>query len=99
VVSILSGKLYGSLLSITNVRQDPYFPHGVVDLRYVISCDPVDDKGIRLRTNQKVIKLATESVPSRDEWVKAIRRVIFKAQNMGDSVKVCPHDKPFGEWC
>lgn len=68
--------------------QDPYFPHGVVDLRYVISCDPVDDKGIRLRTNQKVIKLSTDSVVSRDEWVKAIRRVIFKAQNMGDSVKV-----------
>jgi sterol 3beta-glucosyltransferase len=27
-------------------------------------------------------------VPSREEWVKAIRKVIFKAQNMGDSVKI-----------
>jgi hypothetical protein len=33
--------------------------------------------------------LSADSVPSREEWVKAIRKVIFKAQNMGDSVKVC----------
>lgn len=68
--------------------QDPYFPHGVVDLRYVMSCEPSGDKDIRLRTNQKSIKLAADSLPSRDEWVKAIRKVMFKAQNMGDSVKV-----------
>lgn len=68
--------------------KDPYFPHGVIDLRYVISCEPIGDKDIRLRTNQKLIKLSTDSVPSRDEWVKAIRKIMFKAQNMGDSVKV-----------
>lgn len=59
-----------------------------MDLRYAISCDSVNEKGIRLRTNQKTITLSTDSVPSREEWVKAIRRVIFKAQNMGDSVKI-----------
>jgi hypothetical protein len=68
--------------------QDPYFPHGIVDLRYAISCDPINEKGIRLRTNQKTISLSADSVPSREEWVKAIRKVIFKAQNMGDSVKI-----------
>ena len=68
--------------------QDPYFPHGVVDLRYVITCEPIGEKDIRLRTNQKTIRLSADSVPSRDEWVKAIRKVMFKAQNMGDSVKV-----------
>ena len=41
-----------------------------------------------MRTNQKVVHLQADSVPSRDEWVKAVRKVIFKAQNMGDSVKV-----------
>ena len=71
------------------MSQDPYFPHGVVDLRYVISCEPQGDKDIRLRTNQKLIKLSADSVPSRDEWLKAIRKIMFKAQNMGDSVKVC----------
>ncbi len=70
------------------IFQDPYFPRGMVDLRYAISCDPYQEKDIRLRTNTKTIHLCADSVPSRVEWVKAIRRVIFKAQNMGDSVKV-----------
>jgi sterol 3beta-glucosyltransferase len=70
------------------IFQDPYFPRGMVDLRYAISCDPYQEKDIRLRTNTKTIHLCADSVPSRAEWVKAIRRVIFKAQNMGDSVKV-----------
>jgi sterol 3beta-glucosyltransferase len=59
-----------------------------VDLRYAISCEPLNEKEIRLRTNQKTILLSADSVPSREEWVKAIRKVIFKAQNMGDNVKV-----------
>jgi hypothetical protein len=46
------------------------------------------EKGFRLRTNAKTVTLSADSIPSRDEWVKAIRKVIFKAQNMGDSVKV-----------
>jgi len=71
-----------------NKTQDPYFPHGIVDLRYAISCEAVGEKGFRLRTHQKTVNLTADSVPSREEWVKAIRKVIFKAQNMGDSVKV-----------
>lgn len=68
--------------------QDPYFPHGIVDLRYAIACDPVGEKEFRIRTNQKTVLLYADSVPSQEEWVKAVRKVIFKAQNMGDSVKV-----------
>lgn len=41
-----------------------------------------------MRTNQKTVVLSAPSIPSREEWVKAIRKVIFKAQNMGDSVKI-----------
>ncbi|KAF8344165.1 uncharacterized protein EI90DRAFT_3149570 [Cantharellus anzutake] len=67
---------------------DPYFPHGNVDLRYAISCEAVDDKVFKLRTNQKTITLSADSTASRDEWVKAIRKIIFKAQNMGESVKI-----------
>lgn len=60
-----------------------------MDLRYAISCDAVGGKDFQLRTNQKTVILSADSVPSKEEWVKAIRKVIFKAQNMGDSVKVC----------
>jgi sterol 3beta-glucosyltransferase len=75
-------------VTFADITQDPYFLNGIVDLRYAISCDPMGEKEIHIRTNQKVLLLAADSVPSREEWVKAIRKVIFKAQNMGDTVKV-----------
>jgi sterol 3beta-glucosyltransferase len=71
-----------------SLDQDPYFPQGVIDLRYTISCESVGEKGIRLRTNTKTTQLTCDSTPNRDEWLKAIKRVVFKAQNMGDSVKI-----------
>ncbi|KAF7367251.1 Sterol 3-beta-glucosyltransferase [Mycena sanguinolenta] len=80
--------LKNDALSWYQSSSDPYFPHGIVDLRYAISCDAVNDKEFRVRTNQKTVVLSAPSVPSREEWVKAIRKVIFKAQNMGDSVKI-----------
>lgn len=80
--------LKNDALSWYQSSADPYFPFGVLDLRYAILCDPVGDKDFRLRTNQKSIRVSADSVPSRDEWVKAIRKVMFKAQNMGDNVKI-----------
>ncbi|KZV92112.1 UDP-Glycosyltransferase/glycogen phosphorylase [Exidia glandulosa HHB12029] len=80
--------LKDDVLSWYHSSSDPYFPHGVLDLRYAISCETQGEKGLRLRTTQKTVELAADSVPSRDEWVKAIRKVIFKAQNMGESVKI-----------
>lgn len=85
------------MLSIFMLRvQDPYFPHGVVDLRYTISCEITDSKSFRLRTSQKTVRLGTDSTTNRDEWIKAIRRVVFKAQNQGDSVKVRATEMAFG---
>ncbi|KAI0639100.1 hypothetical protein C8Q77DRAFT_1045127 [Trametes polyzona] len=80
--------LKNDVLSWYQSASDPYFPHGVVDLRYAISCEPVNQKDIRLRTNQKSIRLSADSAASRDEWVKAIRKVILKVTNMGDSIKI-----------
>ncbi|KII93930.1 glycosyltransferase family 1 protein [Plicaturopsis crispa FD-325 SS-3] len=80
--------LKNDALSWYQSSSDPYFPHGIVDLRYAISCEPQGEKDIHLRTNAKTIYLSADSVPSREEWVKAIRKVIFKAQNMGDSIAI-----------
>ncbi|KAG9314605.1 glycosyltransferase family 1 protein [Chiua virens] len=80
--------LKNDTLSWYQSSSDPYFLNGIVDLRYAISCDSTGEREIELRTNQKGLFLAVDSVPSRDEWVKAIRKVIFKAQNMGDTVKI-----------
>ncbi|KAG1866385.1 hypothetical protein C8R48DRAFT_704904 [Suillus tomentosus] len=80
--------LKNDALSWYHSSSDPYFINGIVDLRYAISCDPSGEKEIRLRTNQKTVLMSADSVPSREEWVKAIKKVIFKAQNMGDTVKI-----------
>lgn len=80
--------LKNDALSWYHSSSDPYFPHGIVDLRYAISCEPLGDRDFRLRTNQKTVLLSADSIPSRDEWVKAVKKVIFKAQNTGDSVKI-----------
>ncbi|KAG2155467.1 glycosyltransferase family 1 protein [Suillus clintonianus] len=80
--------LKNDALSWYQSSSDPYFINGIVDLRYAISCDPSGEKEIRLRTNQKNVLMSADSVPSREEWVKAIRKVIFKAQNSGDTVKI-----------
>ncbi|KAI0026331.1 hypothetical protein K488DRAFT_29636, partial [Vararia minispora EC-137] len=80
--------LKNDVLSWYQSSADPYFPHGVVDLRYAIACEPQGEKNLRVRTSGKVVLLCAESTHARDEWVKAIRKVVFKAQNMGDSVKI-----------
>ncbi|KAM6498379.1 glycosyltransferase family 1 protein [Amanita muscaria] len=80
--------LRNDALSWYQSSSDPYFPQGIVDLRYALLCEPVGEKDIRIRTNQKTVLLSADSVPSRDEWVKAIRKVIFKAQNSGDSIAI-----------
>ncbi|RXW23861.1 hypothetical protein EST38_g2016 [Candolleomyces aberdarensis] len=80
--------LKNDALSWYQSSSDPYFPHGIVDLRYAVTCESVGEKEFRLRTDQRTVILSADSIPSRDEWVKAIKKVIFKAQNMGDSVKI-----------
>ena len=71
----------------------------MLDLRYAISCDAQGEMGLRLRTTQKIVELSADSVPSRDEWVKAIRKVMLKAQNMGDSIKVGRSSTPYSATC
>ncbi|KAG8962323.1 Sterol 3-beta-glucosyltransferase [Tulasnella sp. 425] len=80
--------LKNDVLSWYQSSADPYFPHGNVDLRYAITCEAYGERDFKLRTNQKILHLQADSIPSRDEWVKAIKKVIFKAQNHGDSVKI-----------
>lgn len=81
--------------------QDPYFPHGNVDLHYALECTAEDDgseagsasngstgRGIRLLTNRRSYHLVADTDASRDDWVKAIQKAIFRTQHEGESVKV-----------
>ncbi|EAU92646.2 UDP-glucose:sterol glycosyltransferase [Coprinopsis cinerea okayama7 len=80
--------LKNDALSWYQSSSDPYFPHGILDLRYAISCEAIGEREFRIRTTQKSVTLSADSVPSRDEWVKSVKKVIFKAQNSGDNVKI-----------
>lgn len=68
--------------------QDPYFPKGNVSLQYASSCDAVDEVRFKLRTAERNYTFTAESEASRDEWIKAIQKVMFKTQHEGASVKV-----------
>jgi sterol 3beta-glucosyltransferase len=80
--------LKNDVLSWYQSAADPYFPHGVVDLRYALVCEPRREKELRIRTAAKTIDLCAESRAARDEWVKAVRKAIFKSQHEGAHVKV-----------
>ncbi len=54
--------------------KDPYFPHGVVDLKYAVSCEPTGDKDIHLRTNQKNVLLSADSPPAETNGSKRSAR-------------------------
>ncbi|EIN13395.1 UDP-Glycosyltransferase/glycogen phosphorylase [Punctularia strigosozonata HHB-11173 SS5] len=80
--------LKNDVLSWYQSAADPYFPHGVADLRYALSCEPHGEKELRIRTNAKTIHLSADSARQRDDWAKAVRRAMFKSQHEGAHVKV-----------
>lgn len=60
-----------------------------MSLQYASSCDAIDETRFKLRTSEKNYTFTAESEASRDEWIKAIQKVMFKTQHEGESVKVC----------
>ncbi len=80
------------MLSYFRDPQNPYFPHGQIDLRYGISANITDkDKeGVHftVTTHHRAYHFKADSAPSAREWVKSLQRVIFRSHNDGDSVKI-----------
>lgn len=70
---------------------EPYFPNGTVDLHYCTSIDASTKhpKHFSVSTAEKKYSFSADSSASRDEWVKTLRKVLFRCQNEGESVKVC----------
>ncbi|KAL7418121.1 hypothetical protein BDY24DRAFT_374148 [Mrakia frigida] len=80
--------LKNAVLSWYVSSADPYFPHGNVDLQYAIDCEAVDEKTIKLTTNRRSYTFTSDTAASREEWVKAIRKVMFRTQHEGENVKI-----------
>lgn len=70
------------------IEQDLYFPKGNVSLEFAVGCEPSGDHKLKLKTAERSYTFSAETSSARDEWVKAIRKVIFKSQHEGESVKV-----------
>ncbi|KAK8865790.1 hypothetical protein IAR55_000937 [Kwoniella newhampshirensis] len=80
--------LKNDVLSWYESTADPYFPKGNIHLQYCSSCDPVDDAKFKLRTSERNYTFTADTEDSRDEWIRAIEKVMFKTQHEGESVKL-----------
>ncbi|GAA6009840.1 hypothetical protein JCM11491_000834 [Sporobolomyces phaffii] len=82
--------LKDSILSWFPSSTDPYFPDGHVDLHYCIAVEPssYNRHHFKVTTNHKRWHFSADSEASRDEWVKTIKKVVFRCQNEGESVKI-----------
>ncbi|KAH8921875.1 glycosyltransferase family 1 protein [Atractiella rhizophila] len=67
-----------------------YFPDGDIDLRYCNAVEPsqTHPHHFKVHVGSKIYHFSTSSPTSRAEWIKSIKKVIFRAQNSGESVKI-----------
>jgi hypothetical protein len=81
--------LKDDVLSWFHSSTDPYFPIGQIDLHYVTSIDPPTKQSnhFKIVTPQKRYHFAAETEVSRQEWMRVLKKAVFKAQNEGESVK------------
>lgn len=48
----------------------------------------IDDHRFKLRTSERNYTFTADTTTARDEWIKAIQKVMFKTQHEGESVKL-----------
>lgn len=87
--------LKGDSFSYYRDATDPYFPLGLVDLRYAraadVTTDPAtgaDTADFTITTADRVYQYRADDPATARVWVTAIRRARFRAQTAGDSVKI-----------
>ncbi|ODN84084.1 hypothetical protein, variant [Cryptococcus amylolentus CBS 6039] len=80
--------LKNDVLSWYESTSDPYFPKGNISLQYCISVDPVRDTKFKIRTAERSYTFTADTEGGRDEWVKVVKKVMFKLQHEGETIKV-----------
>lgn len=88
--------LKGDVLSYYKDPSSPFSPRDVIDLRYGVSADITTSQGqdkesasFSVVTDAKTYNFRAETASVASEWVKQIQKVIFRARNNSDSVKIC----------
>lgn len=84
------GVLRGRALSWYDSQRDPYFPQDHIDLRDVLATSPStkNPRHFRVQTPYRTFIFGVDSEDARNDWVNAIRRAAFRAQNAGESVRI-----------
>lgn len=80
--------LKNDVLSWYENTSDPYFPKGNISLQYCHSCEAASGTRFKVRTSERNYTFTADTESSRDEWVKAIQKVMFRTQHEGESIKV-----------
>ena len=77
-------------LSWYSSSTDPYFPLDQINLHYVTGVQPSkkEPKRFKITTATNTYTFQAESEKSKHEWIKVIKKSVFRAQNEGESVKV-----------
>jgi sterol 3beta-glucosyltransferase len=85
--------LKGDTFSYYRDASDPYFPLGMVDLRYAKSADVTregdnETPDFTITTADRTYLYRADSVAAAKSWVKQLQKVIFRTHNDGDSIKI-----------
>ncbi|TLD35369.1 26S protease regulatory subunit [Venturia nashicola] len=87
-------ELKGDVFAYYDNPSTRYFPSGQIDLRAGVSANIADREKNKdgayftLVTDKREYMFKADTTTSAREWVKALQKVIFRAHNDGDSVKV-----------
>lgn len=87
-------ELKGDIFAYYDNPSTKYFPNGQIDLRLGVSANIAekeknkDGTHFTLVTDKREYMFKADTVTSAREWVKALQKVIFRAHNDGDSVKI-----------
>jgi sterol 3beta-glucosyltransferase len=87
-------ELKGDIFAYYDNPSTKYFPNGQIDLRAGVSANITDREknkdgtNFTLVTDKREYMFKADTLTSAREWVKALQKVIFRAQNDGDSVKI-----------
>ncbi|PWN53812.1 UDP-Glycosyltransferase/glycogen phosphorylase [Violaceomyces palustris] len=82
--------LRGGVLSWYDSERDPYFPQGHIDLRKVssVDCSTKNPERFKVNTSYRQFTFSVDSEQSRNAWVNALKKELFRSQNEGESVRI-----------
>ncbi|GAA99895.1 glycosyltransferase family 1 protein [Mixia osmundae IAM 14324] len=82
--------LRNSVFSWYSSSTDPYFPEDAIDLEYCTSVESSLNHSTHFKVaiRDRRYHFAADSRANRDEWVKILRKAVFRTQHKGESVKI-----------